>query len=121
VGTAGRIAVDRNNIVSYPASILREPLLPDDERVYHADSHSGNFLGCIRTRKATICNPETATYTMNAILIGGISLALKRDLRWDPIKLRFTGDDEANRLLSYTPRPPWSLWNVAGMNASSRA
>jgi len=121
VGTTGRIAVDRNNIVSYPASILREPLLPDDERVYHADSHSGNFLECVRTRKMTICNPETATYTMNVILIGGISLALKRDLCWDPVKCQFTGDDEANRLLSYTPRPPWSLWNTAGMNSSTRA
>lgn len=109
VGPMGRIAVDRNSIVSHPASVLREPLLPDDERVYRADSHSGNFLECIRTRKPTICDPETAAYTMNAILIGGISLALRRDLRWDPVKLQFPGDDAANRLLSYTPRPPWTL------------
>jgi acyl-CoA thioesterase-2 len=32
VGTNGRIAVDRGNIVSYPAAILREPLLPDEAR-----------------------------------------------------------------------------------------
>ena len=109
VGTTGRIAVDRSNIVSYPASVLREPLLPDDERVYYADSHSGNFLECVRSRRETICNPEVATYTINAILIGGISLALQRNLRWDPVKLRFAKDDAANRLLSYTPRPPWRL------------
>ncbi len=109
VGTTGRIAVDRSNIVSYPASVLREPLLPDDERVYYADSHSGNFLECIRSRQATICNPQVAAYTINAILIGGIALALQRNLRWDPVKLRFAGDDAANRLLSYTPRPPWRL------------
>ncbi len=109
VGTNGRIAVDRGNIVSYPAKILREPLLPDDQRVYFANSHSGNFLDCIRSRKATICNPEVAAYTINAILIGGISLALKRNLRWDPAKLQFVGDDAANRLLSYTPRPSWML------------
>ena len=107
VGTEGRIAVDRSNIVSYPASILTEPLRPDDERVYHADSHSGNFLECIRTRRLTICNPEVAAYTMNAILIGGISLALQRNVHWDPVKLEFPGDETANRLLSYTPRPPW--------------
>ena len=29
VGTEGRIAVDRTNIVSYPASILKEPLRPE--------------------------------------------------------------------------------------------
>ena len=109
VGTEGRIAVDRNNIVSYPARILKEPLKSDDERVYHADSHSGNFLECIRTRRQTICNPEVAAYTMNAILIGGISLALQRNVHWNPATLEFPGDETANRLLSYTPRPPWHL------------
>jgi hypothetical protein len=109
VGTEGRIAVDRNNIVSYPARILKETLRPDDERVYHADRHSGNFLECIRTRRLTICNPEVAAYTMNAILIGGISLALQRNVHWNPATLEFPGDETANRLLSYTPRPPWHL------------
>lgn len=109
VGTEGRIAVDRGNIVSYPANILNEPLRPDDQRVYHANSHSGNFLDCIRTRRLTICNPETALYTMNAVLIGGISLILQRSLKWDPVKAEFPGEADANRLLSYTPRPPWRL------------
>ena len=109
VGTAGRIAVDRSNIVSYPARILRQPLRPDDERVYHADSHSGNFLECIRTRKPTICHPEVAAYTINAILIGGIALAMQRNVHWNPVTLEFSGDEIANRLLSYTPRPPWRL------------
>lgn len=109
VGTEGRLAVDRSNIVSYPANILTQPLRPTDARVYHANSHSGNFLECVRSRRLTICNPETAVYTMNAILIGGISLILQRALKWDPVKAEFVGDDQANRLLSYTPRPPWRL------------
>lgn len=107
VGTQGRIAVDRSNIVSYPAGILREPLKPSDERVYHADRHSGNFLDCVRSRRATICDPTVAAYTINTILTGGIALALKRSLRWDPAELTFPGEDTANRLLSYTPRVPW--------------
>jgi hypothetical protein len=109
VGTAGRIAVDRANIVSYPASILQEPLHPDDARVYHANSHSGNFLECVRSRRLTICHPETAVYTINAILVGGIALALQRAVKWDPVKLEFEGDVEANRLLSYATRPPWRV------------
>ena len=109
VGTEGRIAVDRDSIVSYPARILEEPLRPDDQRVYHANSHSGNFLDCVRTRRLTICHPETAVYTMNAILIGGISLILQRNLTWDPVKAEFPGQEQANRLLSYAPRPPWRL------------
>ena len=107
VGTEGRIAVDRSNIVSYPARILKEPLRPDDARVYHATSHSGNFLECIRSRRPTICHPETAVYTMNAILIGGIALILQRALKWDPVKGEFPADEQANRLLSCPPRAPW--------------
>jgi len=109
VGTEGRIAVDRANLASYPASILKQPLRPGDSRVYRADSHSGNFLDCVRTRRLTIGNPETAVYTMNMILIGGISLALKRSVKWEPAKGAFANDEQANRLLSYSKRPPWRI------------
>ena len=109
VGTEGRIAVDRSHIVSHPASILKEPLQPGDERVYHATSHSGNFLECIRTRRPTIADAETAARSMSAVFVGGIALALGRKLTWDPVKEEFPGDDEANALLAYSPRPPWRL------------
>jgi hypothetical protein len=101
--------VDRVNLVSYPASILKEPLRPDDARVHRVTSHSGNFLDCIRTRRPTICNPETAVYTINAILIGGIAMALQRAVKWDPVKGEFPGDEQANRLLSYSSRAPWRI------------
>jgi hypothetical protein len=109
VGTEGRIAVDRSHIVSYPASILQEPLRPGDTRVYHSTSHSGNFLDCARTRRPTICEPQTAVDSMTSIMIGGIALAVGRPVKWDPTKSEFPGDEQANRLLSYTPRPPWRL------------
>lgn len=109
VGTEGRLAVERSNLVSYPDRIVREPLGPSASRVYRAESHSGNFLECVRTRRPPICNPETAVYSMNAILIGGIALILQRTLKWDPVKSEFIGDAQANRLLSYTPRPPWTI------------
>jgi hypothetical protein len=107
VGTQGRIAVDRSNIVSYPAGILKEPLRPSDQRVYYSQSHSGNFLECIRTRRPTICDAETAVRTMTSILVGGIAMVLQRRVKWDPVKEEFPGDDQANRLLSFSPRPPW--------------
>ena len=49
------------------------------------------------------------TATITTILTGGIALALQRSLRWDPVRNTFPGDDQANRLLAYTPRPPWHL------------
>ncbi len=109
VGTEGRIAVDRGNIVSYPERILNEPLRPQDIRVYRSESHSGNFLECVRTRRRTICDPETAVYTMRALLTGGIALALQRNVAFDPVKSEFINDPEANRLRSYAARPPWRV------------
>ena len=100
VGTKGRIAVDRSSIVSEPASILTTPLRPEEVHLPAVDGHSGNFLDCIRTRRPTICNPEIAAYTINAILVGGIALALQRNVHWNPAALEFPGDETANRLLS---------------------
>jgi predicted dehydrogenase len=107
VGTEGRIAVDRDSIVSYPESILKEPLRPNDTRVYHSTSHSGNFLQCVRTRQPTICNPDVAVYTMRALFTGGMALALQRPVKFDPVKVEFVDDAEANRFCSYAKRPPW--------------
>ncbi len=109
IGTEGWLAVDRGNIVSHPASILKRPIAPTDADIYRSNSHSGNFLDCVRTRKRTICDVETAHRSASAVLLGGIALQCKRPLKWDPVKERFDGDDDANRLLSATFRPPWQV------------
>ncbi|MDW8309302.1 MAG: Gfo/Idh/MocA family oxidoreductase [Verrucomicrobiales bacterium] len=109
VGTEGRIAVDRSNLVAEPEHLLREPIRATDWRAYRSESHSGNFLECVRTRRPTICDAETAARAMNLILVGGIALVLKRSLVWDGRASAFIGDPEANRLLAYAPRPPWLI------------
>jgi len=77
--------------------------------LYRSDSHSGNFLECIRTRKRTICDAESTHRAASALLLGGIEQAVKRPLKWDPRRERFTNDDEANRLLSAAKRAPWQI------------
>lgn len=109
VGTEGRIAMDRENLVSYPPSILEKPLGPNDEHLYETNSHSGNFLDCVRTRKRPICDAETAHRAMSVILLGGIAETLKRPLKWDPKREEFPNDPEANRLLTATYREPWRV------------
>ncbi len=107
VGTEGRIAVDRGALVSDPPEIVREPLRPDEVHLYHCNSHSGNFLECIRTRKKTICDVDIAQRAVSALLLGGIEKQLQRPLRWNPEREEFVNDDEANRMLSIAKRPPW--------------
>lgn len=109
VGTEGYIAVDREGIVSNPPGILREQLKPSDQRAYEVKSHAGNYLDCIRTRKRTICDAETAHRSMSLVLLAGIATQLKREIAWDPAKEVFVNDEQANRLLSYARRPGWEV------------
>jgi predicted dehydrogenase len=109
VGTEGYIAVDRENIVANPASILNIQLKPTDERVYESKSHAGNYLECVRTRKRPICDAETAHRSMSLCLLAGIASQLKRTIAWDPEKEIFPKDEQANRLLSYARRPGWEV------------
>jgi hypothetical protein len=107
VGSQGRIAVDRNAIISDPARIVREPLRPGEVHLYRSDSHSGNFLECVRTRKRPISDADIAHRAASALLLGGVVKQLGRTLKWDPRREEFTGDDEANRMLSIAQRAPW--------------
>jgi hypothetical protein len=107
VGSEGRIAVDRNALVSYPARIAREPLHPNEVHLYRSDSHSGNFLECVRTRKRPISDADIAHRSASALLLGGVVKQLQRPLKWDPEREEFSGDDEANRMLSIAQRAPW--------------
>jgi hypothetical protein len=109
VGTEGRIAVDRDALVSDPPDSVREPLRPDEVHLYRSTSHSGNFLECIRTRKRPICDANIAHRAASALLLGGVVKQLKRPLKWDPQAEQFIGDDEANRMLSIAKRPPWCI------------
>jgi hypothetical protein len=109
VGTDGRITVDRGNQLSVPEEIVREPLRPDEPRLYWSDSHSGNFLDCVRTRQRTICDADIAHRAASALLLGGVVKQVQRPLRWDPRAEQFIGDEEANRLLSIAKRPPWCI------------
>jgi hypothetical protein len=109
VGTEGRIAVDRDALVSNPPDIVREPLRPNEAHLYRSTSHSGNFLECVRTRKQPICDANVAHRAASALLLGGIAKQLKRRLKWDPQAEQFVKDDEANRMLSIAKRPPWYI------------
>jgi len=109
VGTGGRIAVDRDALVSDPPDIVREPLRPDEVHLYRSSRHADNFLECVRTRKRPICDANIAHRAASALLLGGVVKQLKRTLKWDPKAEVFINDDEANRMLSIAKRPPWYI------------
>jgi predicted dehydrogenase len=107
VGTEGAITVHRNVLVSEPPEMLRETPVPNDSGVYYSNSHSGNFLECIRTRQQTICHAESTHRAASLLLLGGIALRIGRTLKWDPAKEKFPEAPDANRLLTMAAREPW--------------
>ena len=108
-GTDGVIYVDRGKIESKPETILKEKLGDDAKRVYMATNHRQNWLECIRSGKEPICPAEVGHRSATICQLGNIGYWLKRALVWDPVKEQFTGDDEANKLLSRENRAPWKL------------
>lgn len=107
LGPRGKIGVDRENLVADPPEILQKAADQDAVRLYRSESHSGNFLECIKTRGKTICDVETSHRAVSVLLLGGIAKQLNRALRWDPQTEQFSGDEDANSLLSLPKRSPW--------------
>jgi hypothetical protein len=77
--------------------------------LYESTDHHGNWLECVRSRRQPIAPVEVAHRACTACLLHHIAMKLPRHLRWDPEKERFTGDDQANAMLSRPQRAPYVI------------
>ena len=101
------IHVKRGGMKASSPEILKTVLGPNDKRLYKSTDHKQNFLDCIKSRQKTITPVETAHRSISAGLLGEIAMLTGRDLKWDPVKETFIGDEAANRYLSRPMRAPW--------------
>ncbi|MFP6598186.1 MAG: Gfo/Idh/MocA family oxidoreductase [Candidatus Hydrogenedentota bacterium] len=108
-GTEGTIAVDRGRIDSDPESLIEAEIKENEIHLYESRNHARNFIDCVYSREQAIAPVETAHRSITIAHLGNIAMKLGRDLKWDPKKERFIGDDEANAKLSRPYRAPWSL------------
>ena len=71
--------------------------------------HMQNFLSAVRSRRYQDLNAEVAIGARSASLchLANLSYRLGRKLRFDPAAGRFTGDEEANRMLTRDYRKPY--------------
>jgi hypothetical protein len=76
---------------------------------YPITFHVRNFLECIKSRAATRCNADIACNSHLTCHAANIAIYLDRPLLFDPERCVFTGDDQANRLLSEAQREPWAM------------
>ncbi len=69
----------------------------------------GDFVHSILHRERAFRDVERAHRTATVCHLGNIAYKLKRPLKWDPVRERFTGDDEANRMIDRPKREPYVL------------
>jgi len=99
----------RGDCEAGPKSLLREVFAPGEVHLYRSPGHYRNFIDCVKSRAEPITPVEIAHRATSTALLGGIAVKLGRKLEWDPETERFTGDEEANRMLSCAMRSPWHL------------
>lgn len=69
--------------------------------------HMKNLLECIASRGKPVADIEQGHISTASCILANLSMKLGRSLKWDPVKGRVVGDEEANRLLARPYRKPW--------------
>jgi len=94
--------------------ILTSIIKENEIHLYKTDNQHGNWLECIKSRKAPISPAEIGHRACSICLITHISMKLGRRLQWDPKTEMFVKDDEANKLLSRSQRFPYGTSYIKG-------
>jgi len=68
-----------------------------------------NFLDCVKSRAKVLCDLEEGHRSTTFAHLANIALRSKARLQWDPEQEKITNVPEANGLLDYEYRKPWSL------------
>jgi hypothetical protein len=63
----------------------------------------------MHSRKKPICDVEIGCRSVTVCHLGNLAYWNHRHLRWDPVKERFIGDEEANQWLDRPKRGPWKV------------
>lgn len=109
IGTEGSVFVENSKLVTDPPELKRVKLKEGETRLYESRHHHRNFVDAILTRGRTAAPVEASHRAASACQLGGIAAKLGRPLKFDPVKERFTGDDEANALVMREIHGDWKL------------
>jgi len=107
-GTEGWMAVEGSSFQVYKGE--KSELAMDEKGKGDGTAlHMQNFLDCIRSRKSEDLHAEISIGARAASLchLANISYRLGRKLGFDPAAVKFTGDNEANRMLTRDYRKPY--------------
>jgi predicted dehydrogenase len=107
-GTEGKVEVNRGYLKTWPESLMRVQLKPNDVHLYESPGHKEDWYRCMRTRQRPICDVEIGASTITTCHLSNIAFWLNRPIRWDPVKRQILGDEEASRWLDRPKREPYN-------------
>ena len=105
----GKAAAPPKPLVASDPKILDSVIGPNEIHLYESSDQHGNWLECIKSRKAPTAPAEVGHRACSTCLIHHIAMKTKRRLYWDPVKEHFKNDDEANCMLSRPQRAPYMM------------
>ena len=68
-----------------------------------------DFAEAVRTRKKFALNESNGFRSSTLVNLGKIAVRTRRPLHFDPVKLEFENDAQANRLIDQPARAKWSV------------
>jgi predicted dehydrogenase len=112
VGDKGVLFVSRGLLLADKKEVFA-PFKPGEKPELYPSTPAnqmGNFLDCVKSRQAPICNVDVGAGSVIVCHLGTIALRLNKTkpLGWDPKTNRFNEDD-ANKMISRPMRGEWKL------------
>jgi predicted dehydrogenase len=111
-GTEGVIEVTAYPWVarSEPETLITSEFPTGTIRFDATTAHVRNFLDCVRSRRQPVAPVEVGHRSASLCHLGNVAIRLGRNVKWDPQREHFQGDDdEANAMLTRPLRSPWQL------------
>ncbi len=108
-GTEGVIDVGRGRLTASDPALIKTPLPEGSVQLQRSSDHMQNFMDCVRSRSAPICDVETGHRSATMCHLGAISLRTGRSLTWDATAEKFTGEHaaEGNAHIAREMRAPY--------------
>jgi predicted dehydrogenase len=104
-GEKGTAVIDRGAFTTDPPEMAQEAI----KGLKSKESHIENWIACIKSRKLPNADIEIGHRSATVCHLGNIARWTGRKLKWDPVKERFIGDEEANGYLDRARRKPYVL------------
>jgi predicted dehydrogenase len=90
-------------------AILESVIREDEIHLHHAEEQHGDWLNSVVSREEPVAPAEVGHRSCSACLVSHIAMKIPGKLYWDPVREQFTGNDQANAMLSRSQRSPYGI------------